>query len=438
MTPGTAKEESLLNQSRILYSAGGTEFVTYSNTVNTPIVGPVITLVKSSESSQAFPGLPVIFAISITNSGNRDADITIYDLLQEGTAFVPNSVHREGIPLPGANPVSGLHLGRLRPHQNIRITFQLMTALQMTSEQLSNRVRADYTFQTTNGRLVEDSVFSNTVTLPVIRIGKPEITITLSVNKTRASPGETLRYTARVANKGDVAADVLLLSTIPSGTLFVRNSITLNGIMQSGEPVDAGIALGSVAPRTQSIVTFEVMVTGSNAVSPGQLLINETRTEGTYRSSDGSVIRLEPSVSNTVSTEVCYPLFQLEVSTNPSIVEPDAVVNYTGLLTNSGNWAADVTLTRLTIRQTVLVRGSILINGVPAADPDASGSINIGNVSPGSTVQIYYQARVSPLVTSPVLQGMATAQYAYELNGVQHSGEVASNSNVIYIEYSYE
>ncbi|MGO4376370.1 hypothetical protein AB4Z21_37585, partial [Paenibacillus sp. MCAF20] len=90
MTPDMAKEEILLNQSRILYNAGGTAFVTYSNTVSTPIVGPVITLVKSSESTQVFPGLPVIFAVNITNTGNREADITLYDLLQEGTDFVPN------------------------------------------------------------------------------------------------------------------------------------------------------------------------------------------------------------------------------------------------------------------------------------------------------------------------------------------------------------
>lgn len=438
MTPDMAKEEILLNQSRILYNAGGTAFVTYSNTVSTPIVGPVITLVKSSESTQAFPGLPVIFAVNITNTGNREADITLYDLLQEGTEFVPNSVHRDGAPLPGANPVTGLYLGRIGLNQAVRITFQLMTSMQITSEKLGNQVRADYTFLAAGGRLVEDSVFSNTVTLPVIRMNKPDVTITLTVNKTLASPGETLRYTARVSNNGDVAADVILFAVIPGGTLFVRNSITLNGVMQSGELVTTGIALGSVAPRKQSVVTFEVMITGSNIVSPAQVLVNQASTEGTYRSTGGTVARLDPSFSGTVSTEVCYPHFQLEVTTNPLVVEPEAVVDYDVVLTNTGNWAADVTLNRLTIRQTSLIRGSIRINGVPAADPDASSSINLGYVSPGRAVQISYQIYVSPLVTNHVLRGIVTAHYSYELNEIYHHGEVNSNGYVIYIENSDE
>ncbi len=437
-TPGADREENLLNQSRILFRSGDAELVSYSNTVSTPIVGPVIQALKSSQASQASPGVPVVFEVIIANIGNRDADTTIYDIMQEGTAFVPNSVHRDGVPLPGADPVSGLYLGRLAPQQSIRITFQLVILIQSSSKQLSNRVRAHYTFRTDSGRLVEDRVWSNIVTLPVIRTGKPDIAIYLTVNKARASPGETLRYTARVANMGDVSADVILLSSIPNGTLFVRNSITLNGVLQSGDLVTSGIALGTIEPRKEAIAAFEVMVSGATIVSPGQLINNQARTEGTYRSSDGSIVTLEPSMSGTVSTEVCYPLFQLEVITAPPVVEPEEIVDCTLLLTNVGNWAADVTLNRLTHWQTSLVAGSILVNGVPAADPDATGSIYLGNVAPGSVVRISYRVQVSPFVTSPVLQGIVTAKYVYELNDIQHYGEVNSNSYVIYIEYSDE
>ncbi|MEO3944659.1 hypothetical protein [Gorillibacterium sp. CAU 1737] len=437
MSPDGYREEALLNQSRILFQAGESQFVTYSNTVTTPVVGPNISLVKSSGATQAFPGIPIVFLITITNTGNREADLTIYDLLQDGTEFVPNSVQRDGVPLPGANPVTGLHLGRIGINQMIRVSFQLVASMKITSSQLANQVRGDYTFEA-SGRIIHDSGLSNLLTLPVIVYGKPDITITFSVNKSQASPGETLRYTAIVSNLGDVAAEVFLQSTIPRGTLFVRNSITVNGVMQSGDFLPATIAIGTIAPRTYSIVTFDVTVTGIHVVTPGQEIPNRARTEGTYRSEDGTIIRLLPSVSNFVSTEVYSPLFQLEVSTSPSTVRPEEIVEYTLHLSNTGNLGASVSLNQLINRQTSLVPGSIRINGVPAPDPDSSGSLYIGYVEFGSTIQITYQVMVSPLVVSRILRGVVATQFSYELNDFYYNGEVISNGYEIYIIHSDE
>lgn len=438
MTPDIAREEALQNQSRIVYSLNGNQYVTYSNTVTTPIIGPVITLLKSSEATQAFPGIPIIFTVTITNSGNRAADITIYDLPEEGTEFVPNSVQRDGVPLPGANPVSGLPLGTIDINQTIRITFQLVNNTYVACEELSNQVRGDYSFVATDGRIVRDSVLSNILTLPVIVIGRPDIQVTLSVSKNRATPGETLRYTAVVTNLGDVPADVFLFSSIPRGTLFVRNSITVNGAMQSGDFLPTGIPLGLVTPRKQSIVTFDVTVTGTNVVLPGQMITNQALTEGTYRNSECIIVPIEPSLSNTVSTVVYYPLCLLEVCTTPSTVEPEEVVHFTCKLTNIGNMAADVALSHLIIRQTALVSGSIRVNGVPVANPDSSGTIFLGNVLPKGEVIITYQVMISPFVTSHVLRGFVTAPYSSELNGVRYFGEVNSNPYVINIEHYEE
>jgi large repetitive protein len=434
MIPGRTQEDALLNQSRIQYSSGGNEFVTYSNTVSTPVVGPVITLVKSSENSQAFPGVPVIFTVTVTNTGNRAAQTTIYDTLQAGTEFVPNSVHRDGVPIPGANPVTGLPLGIIGINETIRITFQLVAGTQPASGQLSNRVRGDYSFQAANGRIVTDSVLSNVLTLPVVVIGKPDILVTLSVNKTQASPGELIRYTAVVTNIGDVAADVVLLASIPNGTFFVRNSITVNGVMQSGDFLPSGIPLGPVLPRSKTVVTFDVTVAGNSVVAPGQLLVNQATALASYRDSSGNIVEVEQVASNSVDTKVLYPIFQLEVRTNPGIIEPEGVVDYTLVLTNTGNLAADVNLSRLIIGQTALVPGSIRINGVPVAYPGPNGLLYLGTVQPGGSVVITYKVFVSPLVISPVLRGIVTALFNYELNGILYNGEVISNSYIIIVE----
>ncbi|CAG7651178.1 hypothetical protein PAESOLCIP111_06262 [Paenibacillus solanacearum] len=440
------KQEWLTNQSRIVFNAGDSRHIAFSNTVSTPLVGPDFVLVKSTEAAQASPGIPVIFTVSITNSGNRDAEMTLYDLLQEGVTFVPNSVHRDGVPLPGADPVAGLDLGVVSIHQTIRITFQLVADMRLAGKQLLNQIRGEYTFQATDGRIVEGEAFSNMAALPVIVTGGPDITITLSVNKSSAGPGETLRYTAIVANIGDEAADVVLQPSIPKDTLFVPNSITVNGTMQSGIFLPSSIALGAIAPGKQTLVAFEATVAGESAVSPGQVLPNQVRAEGTYRSSGRAMTMaasdlvnpFTPSVSNPVSTVVRYPLFQLDLRAAPSVVEPEDVVHYKLCLTNIGNVSADATLIRLTIRQTSLVPGSIRINDTAAANPGPSGALDLGTVHPGSHVPIRYQAMISPLVIDSILRGFVTCQYAYELNEIRYNKEVISNDYTLHVEHNDE
>lgn len=112
MIPGSRTQPVVTNQSMVLFnSAAGVDGIVYSNTVNTPVVGPVLSLLKSTDKLHASLGDTLVYTIKASNNGNTDASLTVYDILPEGVSFISNSVLRDGVPLPGATPSSGIPLG---------------------------------------------------------------------------------------------------------------------------------------------------------------------------------------------------------------------------------------------------------------------------------------------------------------------------------------
>ena len=117
----------LQNQSLVRFSSGTTELeqVAYSNTVVTPWVGPRLAVRKEANVTVAALGQSITYQIEITNSGNRTAIVYVVDPLSEDTSLLPNSVLRDGIPLPGASPQLGLPPAEVTPGLHCVTTFKL-------------------------------------------------------------------------------------------------------------------------------------------------------------------------------------------------------------------------------------------------------------------------------------------------------------------------
>ena len=431
------REQALLNQSRISFRTGNASFTVYSNTLKTPIVGPVITLMKSAAVREAVPGQPVTFAVEAANKGNTAAEVVVYDDMPEGFSYVPNTVHREGAPLPGADPVAGIPLGLLEPGGKAAISFQLLPGEASGGNQPAEAVnvaRAVYTFLTGDNRLITDQTESNSVRLQVRQLRAPKLVPTISVSKTRAAPGDILRYTVWLTNIGDWPADVYLQQGIPNGVLFVRNSIAVNGVLRSGDFPSAGIALGKLAPGEQLTVTYEVTVPGAQAVTPGQTIMNAPTIRYGYQTAQGEPVTQEQPVSPPVSTVLFFPIIRAIVRTHPAIVRPYSTVELTYRFTNDGNLPALLSLDRLLVRQLQLLPGTILLNGVPYPDPGPDGKLLLGLLSPGEGLELSLLAVVSPWVTSRVIRGAFEVEFTYEIDGSLYRSKVISNSYEILIE----
>lgn len=142
MTDGSQLQPVVSNQSMVLYSsAEGTESVTYSNTVNTLVVGPVLSLQKQADRLSASLGETLVYTVTARNSGNTGAVVTITDVLPPGVSFIANSVLRDGVPLPGVTPSSGIPLGLLAPiRESVSPSRSLSSRFRLHSRCITGRL----------------------------------------------------------------------------------------------------------------------------------------------------------------------------------------------------------------------------------------------------------------------------------------------------------
>ena len=75
------------------------------------------------------------------------------------------------------------------------------------------------------------------------------------VDKSFSRIGDTLTYTVALTNNGNSSAqNVIFTDTVPSGTAFIADTFSINGILQSGANPVNGVNIGTITAGTT--VTF--------------------------------------------------------------------------------------------------------------------------------------------------------------------------------------
>ncbi|KTD85800.1 DUF11 domain-containing protein [Paenibacillus etheri] len=557
MIPGSRTQPVVTNQSMVLFnSAAGVDGIVYSNTVNTPVVGPVLSLLKSTDKLHASLGDTLVYTIKASNNGNTEALLTVYDILPEGVSFISNSVLRDGVPLPGATPSSGITLGSIAPQRQVSIAFQVVIISLPSSLVLQNKALGRFSFATPEGRIVNGDLYSNsvlvslrayqlstsltastptsfigdvvtytlrltnegnsllnqiiaTISIPngsvfipgsviaggiyypesdptqgivlgqldkdlsidvtfrvrvteippsldltnravvtytvdddsnttesntvVVSLVLAGVTISNRVDHVTAAPGDILRYELTITNNGNLAVNAVLTDAIPSGTLFVWDSVLFNGVMQKGARPADGIQLGTLRGGTSAVVVFQVSIPAAINIHAIAAVQNHGSVQYTFVLPDGRTVR-QTSRSNTVTTLVVTPVISLEIHAKPTLVEAGERVECWISLTNSGNWPAEVSLNRLTPEKCLLDPSSIVIEGIPTPQSSYTGSLPLGTVKAAATVSVHYFVRVSEHVLGRFLKGLVTAQYFFNLDGREYTGESQSNSYILTVE----
>lgn len=248
-----------------------------------------------------------------------------------------------------------------------------------------------------------------------------------------AAPGDNLRYELTVTNNGNLAVNAVLTDAIPSGTLFVWDSVLLNGVLQKGARPAEGIQLGTLRGGTTAVVIFQVSIPAAINIHEIAAVQNHGSVQYTFVLPDGRTVR-QTSRSNTVTTLVVTPVISLVVHAKPTIVEAGERVQCWISLTNSGNWPAEISLNRLIPEKCFLDPNSIVIDGVPNSQSSFAGTLPLGVVNAASMVNIHYFVQVSEQVMGRFLKGSVNAQYSFNMDGRNYSGESQSNSYVLTLD----
>ncbi|TYP72422.1 DUF7507 domain-containing protein [Paenibacillus methanolicus] len=411
----------LLNRSSLSYSSGTLAAGATSNTTTTNVFRPVVNLAKSANANAATVGDTITYAIAVTNTGNISAAVTISDNIPAGSSFVPNSVTINGSASPGLSPATGFSIGTIAPGGGATITFQTVVNSLPSPAVLTDQATANFSFTLASGRTITGASSSNALTIPV---SAPNVTIAKAASDTSAAVGEPLTYSIAVANNGGApVSSVVLSDPAPSGSAFVAGSVTIDGIPFAAANPGAGIALGTLNPGGVVGVSFQIRVTG---IPESGQLANAASASFTSGAFSGA------SISNTVATPIAQAVIAVVKSASLANATVGDTFTYSFELTNSGNTAANVTLTDQVPEACVFIANSVLVGGTPVPGTSPVTGIPVGSVPPGGSVVVSFVVAIETYPSSRQLVNQAQAAFSFTLpNGRSVNGAASSNTVIV-------
>ncbi|MEB9553583.1 DUF11 domain-containing protein, partial [Bacillus cereus] len=169
------------------------------------------------------------------------------------------------------------------------------TGIDVSPNLVNNQTEAFIRFSTAGDQYTLESLALQ------IDLSSPIIQVNKSVDKTVANIGDTLNYTIEVQNIGDIdALNNIFTDSIPNGTTFSPNSLTINGVPQPEANPALGVNLGTISPAGLTTVTFQVIVTTTPVPNP---IPNQAIINFTYQPVPGLIIS-ETEESNIVTTQI--------------------------------------------------------------------------------------------------------------------------------------
>lgn len=415
----------LSNAMVVNYVAAGRPFEEASNTMVTQVNLATLTNVTKQVDKQVVTiGDVLTYTVKFKNSGNVDAiDVVLTDTLPLGTSFIPNTVTINGVAQQGAivMPPSGLMIGTIPVGQTVIVTYQVDVTSLNNEGLVQNTATLDYSYvvNPVTHRVLSSDVSTNQVSTQVNAVSIPNPL--KSVDKNYATVNDTLTYSIFFNNLGNITAqNVVLVDSVPQGTTFISDSVSINGIDAPGMSVaPPGLSLQNLGPGQGITVAFEVRV---NQVPNNRTAVNQGRISYQFivDPSIGTITN-GAVLTNTQVTTINYAHLSPSKTVDKAYATIGDTLTYTLYLSNSGNDPAFNTVIIDTIPNgIVFVEDSVTVNNIaqPGQTIQPPTGLNIGRVEIGKAYTITYQAVVTTLPMPNVINNVANVAYNYFLNPI--------------------
>ena len=186
------------------------------------LLAPLISITKSVSPGSTASGGTVIYSIIISNSGTGDGFITqLEDVLPPGFTYVPESTSGFTNSDPVINGQMLTWTGNWTvPKQSGGVDGTVTLSFQSNAGGVPG---TQFNNVSVAGRNFPITATGNTA--PVI-ISAPLMSLTKSVDKAEAFPGDELTYSVHYHNEGQGAAQTLIfVDTIPPNTTYIPGSL---------------------------------------------------------------------------------------------------------------------------------------------------------------------------------------------------------------------
>lgn len=382
---------------------------TDSNDLITNIKEVVFDFTKAANTSFAQVGDIVTYTITINNTGNTlMQNVILSDILDPSTTYVPGTLKVNGSPIPG-DP-SNANIGDVASGTSKTVTFDVTIDTFPATNPIPNQASMDYQIQI-DPNLPPETRSADTDTT-FVQVNKGELTVEKSVDKLFAEPGDVLTYATTLTNTGNVdITDIVFFDNVPAGTLFVPNTLTINGLVQPGAVPSNPINIGTLNPGEDVTIGFKVTVTAPPTISE---IPNIAQVQYKYRiNPQGPDIPVTKD-SNEVNTQIINGQVTAVKDKNKSAVEVGDTITYTITVTNTGNTEAlNVTVKDVVPANTSFVTGTVTVNGDPRPLDNPTTGIIAGNLGVLDNAIVSFTVRVDSLPASGVITDIADVTFQY-------------------------
>lgn len=255
---------------------------------------------------------------------------------------------------------------------------------------IENQSSIDYGYQIDPfGPIEYGTMNSNVVSVNTIY---PSLQMVKTVDKAYATIGDILTYTINITNIGDTIFDTAtFIDSIPNGTAFVPESVTVDSVPEPTYDPSDGFELGTIGVSITKVVTFQVTIV--NLVIPN-IIANRAITEVTYIK--GLITESKTVQSNIITTAIHVVDVSVIMASNISVVQSGDTLIYTTVITNNGNInITDVLFSDFVASRLIFIPGSVTVNNMPQPTYDPITGFSLGTIGPLEIVTVIFKTWVS-------------------------------------------
>ncbi|PEV75015.1 DUF11 domain-containing protein [Bacillus cereus] len=403
-----------------------------SNPAFTQISDATILSLKAVNAPQTTTGDILPYTITLENTGNIPATNLIFsDTIPQDTTFVENSFTLNGTAILGANPNVGVTLPTLAANATHLISFQILIKDSFSRESITNQSNTTYTIQPDPGQPpITETSTSNIV---ITNFVQAQLTITKTSNPTTVDIGGTILYISEVKNIGNVdAINIVFTDSIPAGTTFVPDSVTINGVLQPGLNPENGIPIGTIPANSSKTILFQVQ---TNNPPTETEIVNQSSATYQYVSIPTAPPVNRSANSNIVTTSLQNANIISVKSADITFASIGQIITYTNTLQNIGTVPANNTVFIDNIPEgTIFIEDSLAINNViqPGANPE--NGVTLGTIQPNETVTISFQVQLTNIPVGNVVINISDTSYEYQIDPSSQIIQRRSLSNAVNTE----
>ncbi len=350
------------------------------------------------------------YTISLQNTGTVSANnILVTDTIPVGTSFIQNSVTINNVLQPTANPAAGIPIPTLTPSESATISFRVLVTSIPPSGKIQNQGTVSFEYQPDPTKPPVSVTTPTPTTITPVNVGT--INPIKTSDKNVVSVGDTITFTVTFQNEGTIPiTNISVTDSLPTGTSFIPNSVTINNIPVPNTNPSTGIPVGTLNPLELVTISFQVQVI---TLPPNGTITNTANV--TFTSQPDPT---RPPVTTTTTT----PPITIEVNPNvPNTFIKTANVNsvqlgdfitYTLTFRNNGTIPANnVLITDVLPSEVTFYPNSVTLNGVPHPEIIPNIGITIGTVNPGESVVVQFIVQVTAEPRDGLIRNTARIRY---------------------------